>query len=79
MLDDEVASHVLRLFERRRSEIGSGGRVNGVIHDHRRGNGDGAVKIGCVAAHGFNVGEMSEGVDTWRIVEAEKVPESLRR
>lgn len=79
VLDDEVAGQVLGLFERRRTGIGSGDRVSGAFHDRRRGEGDGAVKIGSVAAHGFDVGEMSEGVDTWRIVEAEKVPESLRR
>ena len=77
VLNDHIPRQVLGLFERRGSGINGGGGVGSVFHDRRRVKLDRAVEIGCVAAHGFDLGEMREGVNTWRIVEAEEEPESL--
>jgi len=79
VLDDHVARQVLRLFERRRSRTNCGGSGSCVFHDGRRTKLDRAIEIGCVTAHGFDLGQISKGVDTRRIVEAEEEPESLLR
>lgn len=79
MLDNHVARQVLRFFERRRSGTNSGWGGCSVFHDWRRSELDRAIEIGCVTAHRFDLGKMSKGVDTRRIVEAEEEPESLLR
>lgn len=78
VLHDHVPREVLGLLERRRSG-GVGGGGCGGFHDGRRRERRGAVEIGGVAGHGLDWGEIREGGDTWRILEAEEEPESLLR